>query len=276
MIIMTNPMGHFRNKVVVITGACAGIGRQLCLRFAKAGAWVAMLDLNQDELDTMVNHLESLNTQALGVKCDVADCQSVHEVFNHIIDHFAGIDVLINNAGITHRSAFVDTDIQVLRRVMEVNYFGAVHCTKAALPSLLERHGQLITMSSVSGYAPLWHRSGYNASKHALHGLFDCLRLEVAEQGVDVMLVCPGFTATDLNRNALQGDGGIDTHTFSWQGQLSSAVDVAEAIYQGALQRKRLLVLSNLNKSARFLYRLFPSFFERYIAEKMSGVNGQR
>lgn len=105
--------------------------------------------------------------------------------------------------------------------------------------------------------------------------MFDCLRLEVAEQGVDVMLVCPGFTATDLNSKALLGDGAIESSHFSWQGQLSSPVDVAEAIYQGALKRKRLLVLSNLNKGARILYRLFPSLFERFIATRISGVKTQ-
>ncbi|RRJ83177.1 SDR family oxidoreductase [Aestuariirhabdus litorea] len=268
---------RFRNRVVVVTGAAAGIGRQLCLRFAQAGAWIVMLDLKQEPLDALGNQLMvKHNTKALGLVCDISDPDAVAQAFDRILDQFGGIDLLINNAGIVHRSAFVDTELEVFRRVMEVNYFGSLYCTKSALPSLLERKGMIIAMSSMSGFAPLWHRSGYSASKHALHGLFDCLRVELAESGVQVMMVCPGFTATDIRKNALRADGSIRGEPFPWIGDVASAVDVAEDVFQGALKGKRLLVLSNVGRGSRLLYRFFPQLFERLVSARLSGVGDQK
>ncbi len=268
---------RFRNRVVVVTGGGAGIGRQVCLRFAQAGAWIVALDLEQAPLDALVNQLSvKHNTKALGMVCDVSDQDAVGRAFDHILDQFGGIDVLVNNAGIVHRSSFVDTELEVFRRVMEVNYFGALYCTKAALTSLLERKGQIIAMSSMSGFAPLWHRSGYSASKHAMHGLFDCLRVELADSGVHVMMVCPGFTATDIQKNALRADGSIRNEVFPWFGNVASAVDVAEDIFQGALKRKRLLVLSNVGRCSRLIYRFFPHLFDRLISARVSGVEDQK
>ncbi|WP_038292066.1 SDR family oxidoreductase [Zooshikella ganghwensis] len=255
----------FRNKVVVITGACAGIGRQLCLRFARAGAWIVAIDLDQSQLDALVNHIEALNTRAMGLACDVSREADVDHAFNSILDQFKKIDVLINNAGITHRSAFIDTDIAVFRRVLDVNFFGALYCTKVALPALLDSKGLVITLSSMSGFTPMWFRSGYSASKHALHGLFESLRLEVEESGVSIMMVCPGFTATDIHKNALEGDGSITKSPFSLVGQLASPVDVADEIYQAASKRKRLVVLSNVGRRARMLSYLCPHLFERLM-----------
>ena len=167
----------YDRKVVLITGGCAGIGRALALRFAQAGARVVILDLEQEALDSLVQHLrDHLNVEALGLCCDVADAERVQQCVRQAIEHFGGIDVLINNAGVTHRSTFADTTLEVFQRVMAINYFGAVHCTQAALSSLIERHGQIIVMSSLSGFSPLLYRSAYNASKHALHGLFETLR----------------------------------------------------------------------------------------------------
>lgn len=263
----------YDRKVVLITGGCAGIGRALALRFAQAGARVVILDLEQEALDSLVQHLrDHLNVEALGLCCDVADAARVQQCVRQAIEHFGGIDVLINNAGVTHRSTFADTTLEVFQRVMAINYFGAVHCTQAALSSLIERHGQIIVMSSLSGFSPLLYRSAYNASKHALHGLFETLRCELKGSGVGVMLVCPGFTATDLRKNALVGDASISPQPPLSMGRVASAQEVAEAIYRGACKRRRLLVMSNVDWRARVLARYFPRLFERVLLPRMSGV----
>ena len=182
----------YERKVVLVTGGCAGIGRALVLRFAQAGARLVILDLQQDELDGLLQHLaDHHHVEAMGLCCDVADAAAVQAAVALVTERFGGIDVLVNNAGVSHRSTFIDTDLEVFQRVMAVNYFGALNCTKAALPSLIARRGQIIVLSSLSGFAPLLYRSAYNASKHALHGLFETLRYEIKGSGVNVMLVCP-------------------------------------------------------------------------------------
>jgi NAD(P)-dependent dehydrogenase (short-subunit alcohol dehydrogenase family) len=267
----------FERKVVLITGGCAGIGRALAMRLAQAGARLVIFDLQQTELDSLVQHLrDHHNCEALGVCCDVADAAAVTQAVALACERFGGIDVLINNAGITQRSTFAETELAVFQRIMAVNYFGAVHCTKAALPSLIARRGQIIVLSSLSGFAPLLYRSAYNASKHALHGLFETLRAELKGSGVNVMLVCPGFTATDLRKNALVGDAGLAPSPPLAMGRVASALDVAEEIYRAALKRKRLLVLSNVNWRARLLARYFPWLFERALLPRISGIKPGR
>jgi NAD(P)-dependent dehydrogenase (short-subunit alcohol dehydrogenase family) len=266
----------FDRKVVLITGGCAGIGRALAVRLAQAGARLVIFDLQQAELDSLVQHLaDHHNAEALGVVCDVADAQAVQHAVALTIEHLGGIDVLVNNAGVTHRSSFSDTDISVFQRIMAVNYFGALHCTKAAMDSLIARKGQIIVLSSLSGFAPLLYRSAYNASKHALHGLFETLRYELKGSGVNVMLVCPGFTATDLRKNALVGDGSVAVQPPLAMGKVASPQNVAEAVYQGALRRRRLLVLSNVDWRARVLARFFPRLFERVLLPRLSGMKQQ-
>ncbi|MBD9679421.1 SDR family oxidoreductase [Pseudomonas sp. PDM18] len=264
----------YRRKVVLVSGGCSGIGRALVLRFAQAGAHPVILDLDQAALDSLVQHLrEHLSVEALGLRCDIADAEAVERAVALAVERFGGIDVLVNNAGITHRSLFIETELAVFRRVMAVNFYGALHCTQAALPSLLARQGQIVVLSSLTGFAPLLYRSAYNASKHALHGLFDTLRMELDGTGVAITLACPGFTATDLRKNALVGDGSVIRQPAVVLGaEVASPRDVAEAIYQGALRRRRLLVLSNVNWRARLLARFFPRLFEKLLVPKMSGL----
>ncbi|SDU20542.1 Short-chain dehydrogenase [Geopseudomonas guangdongensis] len=263
----------FERKVVLVTGACAGIGRALAQRFAQAGARLVLLDLDQAALDSLAQHLrDHHNVEVLALRCDVAEAAVVEAAVALAVEQFGGIDLLINNAGITHRSRFADTDLAVFQRIMQVNYFGALHCTRAALPSLLARRGQIVVLSSLSGFAPMLDRSAYNASKHALHGLFETLRLELAGSGVNVMLVCPGFTATDIRKKALVGDGSVTAQPIPFVGKVNAPQDTAEAIYRAAVRRKRLLIHSNVNWLARLLARLSPRLFERWLVPRLSGV----
>ncbi|WP_312977638.1 SDR family oxidoreductase [Stutzerimonas nitrititolerans] len=262
----------FDRKVVLITGGCAGIGRALAERMAQAGARLVIFDLEQNALDGLVQHLvDHHNADVLGLRCDVSDSMAVQQAVALVLERFGGIDVLINNAGITHRSRVADTSLAVFERIMAVNFYGALHCTQAALPSLVARRGQIIVLSSLSQYAPVPDRAAYNASKHALHGLFETLRGELDGTGVHVMMVCPGYTATDLRKNVLVGDGSTAPQPVLTAGRVASPQDVAEAIYQGALRRRRLLVLSNLDWRARIIARCFPRLFEQLLLPRLTG-----
>ncbi|WP_281645102.1 SDR family oxidoreductase [Parendozoicomonas sp. Alg238-R29] len=266
-------MPLFRHKTVAITGACGGIGRALALRFGEGGARIALLDINNEQLAAFTEHLTSRSIHAKEYHCDVSNPEQVQHCFQQILDDMGSIDVLINNAGITHHSGFAETDPSVFRKTMDVNYFGALHCTQSALDGLIASQGQIITMSSMSGFAPLWNRSAYSASKHALHGLFDCLRVELRDKNVHVMLVCPGFTATDIYKNALQADGSVTNHPLEMTGKATTPADVADEIYRAARKRKRLLVMSNVDWRARLFAKCLPGIFARYLAHKVTGVS---
>jgi NAD(P)-dependent dehydrogenase (short-subunit alcohol dehydrogenase family) len=265
--------------VVVITGAASGIGRALARRYARSGARLGLLDRDASGLDEVVAELAETAANPVALVCDVGrweDCKSAIEA---VVESCGGIDVLINNAGITHLSPFADTDVDVVRRVMDVNFFGALYCTKAALESLVARRGLLIALSSVAGFSPLAGRCAYSASKHALHGLFETLRSEQRGSGLDVMMVCPSFTRTAIEAHALAGDGGPLRAVRSVFGRQAEPDEVADAIYRAGLRRRRLLVLSPVGKLSYAISRFWPALFERmmvrrvYIAPERSGAD---
>lgn len=259
----------FRGKVVVITGAAGGMGVAFARRFADAGAHLALLDVNAESVATVAQQLTSAGKRCLGIACDVTNEEDCRRDIAAVIEHYGGIDVLMNNAGITQRSLLADTATHVYRKVMEVNFFGSLYCTKAALPSLLERCGMIIVTSSIAGIAPLYERSGYAASKHALHGLFASLRAELSGSGVDVMFVCPGFTATGIGAAALDGSGRPAQHAQSTVGKMATPESVADAVYAGATRGKRLLVLTAVGKTTALLNKFFPALYERVMTRSI-------
>jgi NAD(P)-dependent dehydrogenase (short-subunit alcohol dehydrogenase family) len=260
---------NYSGKSVVITGAAGGMGQAFARRFAKAGARLALLDLDGAAASGQAEELNSQGHSALGLACDVSDEDSCRAAMDKAISFLGGVDLLINNAGITHRSAFAQTDAAVFRRVMGVNFFGSLYCTQAALPSLLEHNGQVVVISSIAGFAPLLGRTGYAASKHALHGLFDSLRTELVGSGVDVLIVCPGFTRTGITTAALDGDGTTTKHPQSTLGRISEPEVVVEAVFKAAQKNKRLLVLSPVGKLTRVLTRIAPGMYEKLMARSM-------
>ena len=264
-----NERGHMKGKVVVITGAAGGIGRELCLCFGLSGACVCMADIDLDGIGALSLELETYGIKSLGLTLDVTDEHACKRAMEAVVGHFGRIDVLINNAGITHRSSFRDTELQVYRRVMEVNYFGSINCTKAALDELTKSRGLIMVTSSVAGFAPLLGRTGYSASKHAMHGFFDSLRAELKESGVGVTIVCPGFTATDIDKHALDGDGELTKHPQSTVGKASSPRVVAEAFYRAAVKRKRVVVLSGVGRITRLMTKVCPALYERIMERSL-------
>ena len=264
----------FKHKLVVITGATGGIGRALAWRFAKVGAKIVLLDLNEEQLSALSYQVEKSGTDVTSMVCDITDQQRCEEVFQYLRESYGGIDVLINNAGISQYSRFADTQESVVRRLMEVNFFGALHCTQAALSSIIERKGMIITLSSVLGLVPSPFRSGYSASKHALHGLFESLRAELVNEDVHIMMACPGKTDTDIDKYILGGDGNMIQYYHSEEPK-ASPVDVADAIYQAARNKRRLVIYAKVNLFEKLLYRYFPSYYEyKVIQPKIKRVMG--
>jgi len=264
----STPETAFSGRVAVVTGAASGIGRALAERFLQAGARVALLDRDAAGVERAAREL-GRQGEAFGRPLDVTDPGACEAVLAEVAERFGGIDVLAANAGITHRSTFARTGVEVFRRVMEVNFFGALHCTKAALPWLLQSRGQVVVTSSVAGFAPLLGRSGYCASKHALHGCFETLRCELRDEGVHVMLVCPGFTATGIEGNALGADGAPAGTPQSRVGVQSAPAAVADAIVRAAARRRRTLVLSPVGRLTRILTRLAPASYERLMRRSL-------
>ena len=260
-------MRNFTGQCVVITGAAGGLGQALVQVFLQAGAKVVALDRDAQALDALqratFNNTLNQTPSLLTAVCDVTQLPSCEAAMAQATARFGGIDVLINNVGIAHRSAFADTQVEVLRRVMDVNFFGAVHCTHAALASLRQRKGMIITISSVAGFSPLIGRTGYAASKHALHGFFDSLRTELEDDRVDVLIVCPSFIDTGINRDALGADGQPAAQPRKTTGATTQPAEVANAILRAAQQRHQLLLFSFTAKAAWWLSRLWPT---RYAA----------
>jgi NAD(P)-dependent dehydrogenase (short-subunit alcohol dehydrogenase family) len=263
----------FEDRCVVITGAAGGLGQALVHAFLQAGSRVVALDRDAQALDAL-QHSIFTNTpnqtpSLLTTVCDVTQLPSCEAAMAQASARFGGIDVLINYAGIAHRSAFADTQVDVLRRVMDVNFFGAVHCTHAAIASLRQRKGLVIAVSSVAGFSPLIGRTGYAASKHALHGFFDSLRTEVQDDGMDVLIVCPSFIDTGIDRAALGADGQPAAHARTTTGATTQPAEVAAAIVLAARQRRQLLLFSFTAKAAWWLSRLWPARYAAMMRKRL-------
>jgi len=260
--------------VAVVTGGAGGIGRALGRALAERGAKVALLDLRVAAAREAAAELEAEGHQAIGLACDVTDPAACARAIAKVQSALGDPTVLVANAGIGHRSAFADTGVEVLRRVMDVNYFGAVNATHAALPSLVKTRGRIVVISSVAGFAPLLGRSGYAAAKHALHGLFDTLRGELAPDGVSVTIACPSFTESGFEKATLGADGAPVGRPRSKVGALADPNDVARAIVRAAIARRRLLVLAPVGKASLALTRLWPGAYERLMARMLRSEIG--
>jgi NAD(P)-dependent dehydrogenase (short-subunit alcohol dehydrogenase family) len=261
----------FSGSAVVISGAGGGLGRALAHRFGRAGSRVVLLDLHASAVESLAAELEVAGIESLALACDVTDEAACIEAVRHGVERFGRLDVVVNNAGITHRSAFEATQTAVLRRVMDVNLFGAIHLTRAALPHLKRTRGLVIALSSVAGYTPLIARTGYAASKHAMHGFFESLRTELTPSGVGVMLVCPSFIATGIDRNALGPTGEPATHAQVVVGRRLQPGDVAERIVREAARNRRRLLIGRTAHAAWWLSRFAPRLYERIMARKLKG-----
>ncbi|MGM0575946.1 MAG: SDR family oxidoreductase [Myxococcota bacterium] len=256
-----------RDATVAVTGGAGGIGRALGRAFGRAGARVRLVDLDPERLREVRDEVARTGADVEARTLDVTDEAACHEVFGALGD----LDVLVNNAGVSHRSLFADTDPAVVRRVMDVNFFGAVHCTRAALPGLVRRRGAVVAMSSVAGFAPLVGRTAYAASKHALHGFFDTLRTEVARNGVRVAIVCPSYVATDFDTRHLSADGSVHADRRATVGKALSADEVAEEVVRVVRRGARSRLISPVAHASLWLSRLAPGVYDRLMLRGQGG-----
>lgn len=252
------------NKVVIVTGASSGIGKALAYRFRKAGARVMLAARREDALKTIAADLGN-EEQVAWCVTDVAQKEDCENLVAQTLSKFGRIDVLINNAGISMRTLLKDTEAEVIERVMQVNFSGTLYCTKAALDAVMKTKGSIVGVSSIAGYRGLPGRTGYSASKFAMHGLLEALRTELLETGVHVLVACPGFTESNIRKTALTADGSAQGETPLKEAKLMSAEEVADRIFNAVQKRKRTIVLTRQGKLTVFLNKWLPGKMDRLV-----------
>ncbi len=259
-------MNQFANKTVVVTGGTDGIGRALVLHLLDLGAQVVTCGRSQQKI------LELEAESPIGKLCvlnvDVAVEKDCERLINHAVKMFGGIDVLINNAGISMRGLMEEGGkgiIPVIKKVMDINFFGAVHSTTFALPHLIHSRGVVVGISSIAGYRGLPGRSGYSASKFALQGWLESLKTELVDKGVHVMWVSPGFTASNIRNVALDQTGAAQGESPLDENQLMDASTCANIILNAIAKRKRTVVMTFQGKQTVFLNRFFPSLADMLV-----------
>jgi len=253
----------FKNKVVAITGGSEGIGKALVDALIPLGAKIATCGRNQDKLYNL--QVQYSNHMLHTIVADVSRYEDCKNFINSTIETFGGIDILINNAGISMRSLMKDAEVDVIKKVMDINFFGTVYCTKLALNSIIERKGIILGVSSIAGYRGLPGRSGYSASKFAVNGWLESIRTELLDTGVNVMWVCPGFTRSNIRHAALNSKGYAQGESPLNDRDLMSSQDCAAHIIKVMQKRKRTLILSFSGNLTVLMNKLFPSITDKLV-----------
>jgi short-subunit dehydrogenase len=259
----------FKGRRIWITGASSGIGEALAVAFHQAGAKLILSARREDEL----KRVQSLcsgepNTRILAM--DVTNAAERPEKTQLALSMFGGIDVLVLNAGITQRSLTRETDESVYRRLMEVNFFASEALARAILPSMLaQKSGHMVVISSIAGKFGVPLRSGYSASKFALHGFFEVLRSEEEKNGIHVTMVCPGYIRTDISLSALRGDGGKHAKMDPGIQQGMPTAECARRILQGVARGKQeIIVGAKRERGLVYLKRFFPDLLARMVGRR--------
>ena len=259
-------------KVVLITGGSSGIGKALAQGVMDRGYQVAVCGRNLEKLKAAFPNADP--AQLLLVKADVKNESDCARFVQDSVEKFGRIDVLINNAGISMRAMFEEVQLPVLRELMDINFWGAVQCTKYALPALKKTKGSIVGISSIAGYRGLPGRTGYSASKFALQGFLESLRTELLPSGVHVMWVSPGFTTSNIRNEALVADGSSQGETPLDEGGLMSAEECAARILVAIDSRKRTLVMTLQGKVTVWLNKLFPGLVDKLVFKHFEKEEG--
>ena len=254
-------MLRLKDKVVVVTGGSSGIGKALVAASLEHGAKVAVCARNLEKLEGLFTPSENL----FCFKADVSVEQDCSSFITATIQRWGGIDVLINNAGISMRALFEDVDLSVIKELMDVNFWGTVYTTKYALPAVLQRKGVVVGVSSIAGYRGLPGRTGYSASKFAMQGFLEALRTELLYSGAHVMWVAPGFTASNIRNVARSSDGSAQAETPLDEKKLMTAEECAHIIIKGVEHRKRTIIMTRQGKLAVWLNKLLPALADRLV-----------
>jgi len=248
-----------KDKVIVITGGSSGIGKALAEKFGKEGSKIIISGRNIEKLTELKNM--TITSIAADAASEIDNSLLIRKAFQQ----YGTIDVLICNAGISMRAMFEDVDLDVLRKLMDTNFWGTVYACKYALPYIIKSKGSIVGISSIAGYRGLPARTGYSASKFAMQGFLESLRTEILKKGVHILVACPGFTASNIRNVALAADGKSQGESPIEEGKIMSADEVANYIYQAVVGRKRDLILTSQGKLTVFLNKLFPKFMDAMV-----------
>ena len=266
----------YKDKVIIVTGASSGIGLASAQKFASLGAKVVLAARSLDKLEKIASDLNQKfaahNSQLIAhcIKTDVTKEEDCKNLIDQTVRHFGKIDVLVNNAGISMRAVFKDLDLTVMKSLMDTNFWGTVYCTKYALPYLLKSKGSVVGVISTAGYVGLPARTGYSASKFAVRGFLETLRIEHLYDGLHVMIFAPGFTTSNIRNVALTADGSPQGETPRNEERMMSAERVARIMARGIVKKKTHMVLTPLGKATLIANRRLPRMADRMEYKMMA------
>ena len=253
----------FRDKVIIVTGASSGIGLASAKLFGSYGARVVMAARSLEKMQEMASQVSPDPDKVLCIRTDVSVEEDCRRLVEKTVERFGGIDILVNNAGVSMRAMFKDLDLNVIHTLMDVNFWGTVQCTKFALPYLLQSRGSVVGIVSIAGYTALPARTGYSASKYAIRGFLDTLRMEHLRDGLNVLVYAPGYTSSQVRRNALTADGSVQGETPLDESRLMSAETVAKRLARALYRRRSQVTLTFLGRLTIFAHRMFPRMTDR-------------
>jgi len=254
----------FEGKTIIITGASAGIGKELAFRLSKSKTNLVLVARNEPKLQKAAEECVENGAKVLTIKADVSDRSSCKKVVQQTAESFGGIDILVNNAGISMWSEFEKvTDLDAMERIMKVNFFGSMYMTHFALPYLIRSKGQIVGVSSLTGKTGVPTRTVYAASKHAMAGFFDSLRIELKEKGVAVTMIYPGFVATEVRERAVDGSGRLLGKSPVKEQEVMSVETCVDQMLPVIAKRKRELVMTTRARVGMWLKMIAPELTDR-------------
>lgn len=259
-----------KDKVVIITGGSSGIGKAMAEEFGKKGSKIFITGRNLTDLHQSVTDLKNKGIDAQGFQADVSKEEDNLKMAEEAIKRFGRIDVLINNAGISMRALFEEVDLDVVKKVMDINFYGVLYATKYCLPEILKNKGSVVGISSIAGYRGLPGRTGYSASKFALNGFLEVLRTEMLKKDVHVLTACPGFTASNIRKRSLTKDGSSQGESPRDENSMMTAEECAKHIYNATVNRKKILILTAQGKLTVFLNKFLPSLTDKLVYNVMA------
>lgn len=264
---------EFRDKVFIITGASSGIGKELAVQLAQSGARLALAARRAEKLEDVALQVERLGGQALVIPTDVGVEEQCERLVDETVAHYGRLDALVNNAGIMMWARFDELEsLEPMERLMRVNYFGAVYCTHYALPHLKRTRGRIISVSSLTGKFGVPTRSLYAATKHAMAGFFDSLRIELRDEGVAVTNIYPGFVAIEDRGRAMGADGQPMGASPMDEDKAMTAEECVSIILDAAEQRKREVVMTFIGKLGIWAKLLVPEVVDSLAAREVDRV----
>ena len=259
-----------KDKVVIITGGSSGIGKALAEKFGSEGSKIMITGRNEDELTKTVQELQKKNIVVTGFRADVSREEDNQKMAAETIRQYGTIDILINNAGISMRALFSEVDLDVVKKVMDINFYGVLYATKYCLPEITKNKGSVIGISSIAGFRGLPGRTGYSASKFALNGFLEVLRTELLKTGVHVLTACPGFTASNIRKRSLTKDGSAQGESPRVEEKMMTSEECAVHIYNATVKRKKILVLTTQGKLAVLLNKWLPGLADKMVYNVMA------